>query len=86
MPVVLLVLARCHARIVRGDEDECTGHAGVGDRKQRVRSDVYAHVLHGNQRTRAAKGRADANLEGHFLIRRPLGTAAQLGKALKDFG
>src|ERR1035437_7418253 len=45
-PVVLLVLAGGHARIVGGDDDERSAHAGVSDREERVGGHVETDVLH----------------------------------------
>ena len=84
-PVVLFVLARRHARIVRGDDDQRAAHAGIGGGKQRIGGHIQADVLHRAQRARSAEGRADGDLQRHFLVRGPLGMAAELGEMLQDF-
>ena len=58
-PVVLFVLARGHARVVGGDDDQRAAHAGVSGREQRVGGHVQADVFHRAQRPRPAEGRAD---------------------------
>ena len=85
-PVVLLVLARSHARIVGGDDDQRAAHAGVGGGEERVGGHVEADVFHRAQRPRPAESRADGDFQRHLLVRRPLGMPAQLGEVLQDFG
>ena len=84
-PVVLFVLARSHARVIGGDDDQRAAHAGVGGGEERVGGHVEADVFHRAQRPRPAEGRADGHLQRHLLVRRPLGMAAQLGEVLQDF-
>ena len=45
--------------------------------KQRIGGHIQAHVLHGHQGARAGKGHADAHLQRHFLVGRPLRPPAQ---------
>ncbi len=82
--VVLLVLRGGHARVVGADHDQRAGHAGVGGGEERIGGDVEADVLHRHDRSRARERRAQADLEGHLLVGRPLGAAAQLRERLED--
>ena len=84
-PVVLLVLAGRHARIVRRHDDQRARHARIGRRKQRIGRHIQPHVLHRAQCSRPAKGRADRHLQRHLLVRRPLRMAAVFGEGLQDF-
>ena len=84
--IVLLVLTGSHARIVGRDDHQRAGHAAIGGRKEGVGRDVQAHVLHRHQRGRPAKGRTQADFQGHFFVRRPLGPTAQGVKLFEDFG
>src|ERR1019366_5441262 len=85
-PVVLLVLAGSHARVIGGDDDERAAHAGVGDREERVGGDVEADVFHSAERARPAESRADGDFQRYLLVRGPLGLATELGEVLEDFG
>ena len=82
--VVLLVLAGGHARIVGGDDHQARLHVRVGGGEQRVGGHVQPDVLHGDQGAGAAEGRPQAHLQGHLLVGRPLGAAAQLVERLQD--
>ncbi len=86
--VILLVLGRVHAGIVRGDDDEAAAHAVVGRREDGVRRHVHAHVLHGAQAAHAGDAGAVSHLRGHLLVGGPLTVQAVLilGQLLKDLG
>ena len=75
-PIVLLILARSHARIIGGDDDQRAADAGVGSREERVGGYVEADVFHRAQRPRPAESRADGDFQRHLLVRRPLGMPA----------
>ena len=83
--VVLLVLARRHARVIRRNHDEGANDAGVRHAEERIGGNVEADVLHGDERTRAAVGHADADFQRDFFIRRPLGLAANVRQVFEDF-
>ena len=57
------------------DHDQSPAHARVGRGEQRVGGHVEADVLHGDQGAGAAEGGAQADLQGHLLVGRPLGLA-----------
>ncbi len=86
VPVVLLVLARRHPRVVRGHDDEPALDVRVGRREQRVRRDVEPDVLHRDQRARAGEGGAQRHLHSDLLVRRPLGMPAELVEVFEDLG
>jgi hypothetical protein len=83
--VVLLVLAGGHARVVGGDDDQAAIDIGVGGGEQGVGGDVEAHVLHGHQGAAAGEGHAEAHFQGHLLVGRPLGAAAQMSRDTPGF-
>ena len=84
--VVLLVLARRHARIVGGDDHERARDAGVGGGEERVGGDVQPDVLHRDERARAGERGAEPDLERDLLVRRPLRAAAERRERLEDLG
>jgi hypothetical protein len=84
--VVLLVLAGRHAWVVRRNDDQAAGHAGVRHGEQGVRCHVQAHVLHGDQGARTSKGGADADLQSDLLVGRPLRPSPERVEGLKDLG
>ena len=85
--VVLLVLAGELLGVVGGDEDQPAAHPGVGEGEQRVGGDVDADVLHGDQHPGAGPRCAGADLEGDFLVHRPLAArAGQRREHLEDLG
>ena len=84
--VVLLVLARSHARIVGGDDDHAAFDAGVSQREQRVGRHVQSDMFHGDDGPAAAKGDADRHFHGHFFIGCPLGTSADFRKMFQNLG
>src|SRR6266545_327515 len=86
VPVVLLVLRGGHPGIVRGDDDERAGDAGVRGGEERVGRDVHADVLHRHERPRAAVGRAEPDLERDLLVRGPLRPPAEPREVLEDLG
>ena len=72
--------------IVGGDQDQRARDAGVGGGEERIGGHVHADVLHGDERAGAGEGRAEPHLEGHLLVGRPLGAAAEGGEGLQDLG
>ncbi len=76
--VVLFVLARRHAGIIRRDHDQRADHAGMGRAEKRIGGHVEADVFHRDERPRAAVSHADADFERDFFVRRPLGFAADV--------
>ena len=73
MPVVLLVLGAVHARVVGGDDDATSVDASVGEGEQGVGGHVEAHVLHDGNGPTSCVGGAKGHLQGHLLVRAPLG-------------
>ena len=84
--VVLFILAGVHSGIIGGNDHQGAGHAGIGDREQRVRGHIQADMFHRGQGARAAERGADGDLQGHLLIGGPLGMAAPLRKTLENLG
>ena len=68
---VLFVLRGMQFGVVCTDENQAPVDAGVGEREERVGSDVDADVLHGHQGPRADERRAYADLKGYLLISGP---------------
>ncbi len=83
-PVVLLVLAGGHARIVGRYDHQPARHAGVGHGEKRIRSHVQAHVLHGDESARTREGCADAHLQRYLFVGRPLGRTTQAVEKLQN--
>ena len=78
--IVLFILARSHARIVRRDHYQGAGDTGVGGGKKRIRGHVQADVLHGDQGSGIGISNAQSHFQGDFLVGSPLGAAPKLGK------
>ena len=85
-PAVLLILARGHAGIVGHNEHVAAVHPRVGHGEQHVGGHVETDVLHRADHPRPGERGAERDFGGHFLIRRPLGLAAQRAETLENLG
>ena len=68
LPIILLVLAGEHARVVGAVHHEAPADAEIRQRAERIGGDVEADVLHGGQTVQAAHGRARNGFHRHFLV------------------
>ena len=68
LPIILLVLAGEHARVVGAVHHEAPTDAEIRQRAERIGGDVEADVLHGGQTVQAAHGRARNGFHRHFLV------------------
>ena len=84
---VLLVLRGVHPGVIRDHDDEAGQNAGVGGCHQRVHRDIQPDVLARKQAAGPGDGRPESNLEGHFLVDRPLRIhLGELGQGLQNLG
>ena len=83
--VVLLVLARRHARIIGRDDHQRPAGARIGRGKEGIGRHVQPDVFHRDQRRRAGHSHAEGDFQGHLFVGGPLGTAAISREMFEDF-
>ena len=82
-PVVLLVLARSHPRIVGRNHHQRPVQPDQRHGEQGVGGHIQPDVLHGDQSAGAGKGDTDPHLQRHLFVGRPLRSSTQAFKGFQ---